>query len=616
MALTLCLAAVPALAPLTAPPQTHDVVFDHLGTTASVEKVFDATTKRMRLVSTTPGVSTGADLWALERANRSRYERLHGRLMEDLATKLEAAAPDDEFDVLVVVQHEELLPFDKTRFTFEEMEVLARDASIRPRLPRPYASVDDLRARYGLAPLPSARMPDDADDLTLRCRASEETLRAMAFDPDVASIEELFEPEPVTDISWDLLILSAFQGDYSMDSRGLGTHNATFESGLSDDFLVCEGIWPRPPELDAGGTPHSELTFHLMRETARRSAQFHRRSWNYSSISSQKWIIANRIEVLSQSTTSTTSPLSYLARVMDHFVFRVPRPLFCNPTANDGWAEVPDWGAYNGLSVGNVRHTSFLTYEMPTGPHGECTQARNPEPRYSTARDREMPYLVAPGYTPIAGALIGDCVEYAWCGTSFSAPIVNGICANVISANDQRLKFNPESVRAIVMLTAKNVHADGWNEQVDGLDGTGVISGTDAEFFARTCGDAVPDGPALVSGLDLRSLYWNEYQPIVYNVQVPEVRPEGQHLRVLLTWNSLASTASLQNDLSDLDLLSSSKRRSTSWESNVEVLDVPRDELAAGSIFRAIVDPLILRIPPGRFTYYSIAWTWVDDHAE
>jgi hypothetical protein len=76
------------------------------------------------------------------------------------------------------------------------------------------------------------------------------------------------------------------------------------------------------------------------------------------------------------------------------------------------------------------------------------------------------------------------------------------------------------------------------------------------------------------------------------------------------------------NALSDLDLTVQSNvgtQTSSSWDSNVEVVDVAAGNLTAGGSYYIDISPYANRIPASgsrtNFFYYAIAWGWVKDHA-
>jgi hypothetical protein len=189
-----------------------------------------------------------------------------------------------------------------------------------------------------------------------------------------------------------------------------------------------------------------------------------------------------------------------------------------------------NWQGYNAMSVGNVRHTNLNHYEFPNDvatdvcqTAGGCTQTRNPAQLWGvpdligpltvsgvqiynhSSGDREMPYIVAPGTTPSPTESMFDqsptCLDGPlWCGTSYSAPILNGIAADVISA-DSRMVGRPHKVWAALMVTAQNVDGEYWDRWTDGKDGAGVVSGASAVTFAANHSEPGPNSTAVRDGL-------------------------------------------------------------------------------------------------------------------
>jgi hypothetical protein len=129
-----------------------------------------------------------------------------------------------------------------------------------------------------------------------------------------------------------------------------------------------------------------------------------------------------------------------------------------------------------------------------------------------------------------------------------------------------------------------------------------------------------------VDGIGASSISASDFaspnSPIVYKIRIPNPKPSGKHLRVVLTWDSNPLLNSAANELSDLDLLVTSGSggiASQSNNSNVEMVDVPITTFAAGSTVDARITKWLNRIPSGgraNFFYYSIGWTWVKDHAD
>jgi hypothetical protein len=417
---------------------------------------------------------------------------------------------------------------------------------------------------------------------------------------------------------------------------------ATFETGLTSGFLSCIGVTPVGWDANVSNVPwdiiHANATFRSMVAAAPSASFYHRRSVYYSGDNDQNFIVNNSIQTVSMSISrggqspNRSTYSEFL--IMDDFAYRYPYPVFVNPAGNSGYAYEVNWQCYNAISAGNVRHTNNSTYEM-----ADCTQTKNPPPVYggcisgtdpNCAGDREMPYLVVPGIPSSGSDFAHTCVDNGGgsgtlaCGTSWSAPIGNGLAADVISA-DSRLVGWPEKVRATLMLTAQNVDGGNWSSNTDGRDGAGVVSGSAAVAFAQGHASVSPGNTATDKGMGAGSLYavdfGGAYKRFYY--LVPNPQPSGKHLRVVLTWDSNPIVGGTTNALSDVDLIvqkNGGTQGSYSWDGNVEVVDLAASDVTAGSSYYIDVAPAINRIPTSgartSFFYYSIAWAWVKDHAD
>ena len=364
-------------------------------------------------------------------------------------------------------------------------------------------------------------------------------------------------------------------------------------------------------------------------------------------------------------------PTDFENRIVDHFAYRYPYTTFVNPAGNIGYcADNMNWLCYNAINVGNVRHENQTHYVM-MGLNTPClrnppiggdpfTVARNPlslrghripfAVNCSTAcamtnyfrSDRELPHVVSPGYHAFdACGYTTNCLQLinagAAHGTSLSAPIANGIAACILSMRNWVLKPWPEATRAVLILTAQNVYGTYWRPDVDGIDGNGVISGTDAVNFMQNAliafqPNTVACSTAVISGTINENPNGPAYWCIPFQVKIPSVKPAGKHLRVLLTWDSSPTISQLvfSNELADLDLYIpgypnpyTNNQNWGSWESNVEVADIASSRLTPGSTVSPNIWVWKFSVPSTAynrasgvgFIHYSIAWGWVKDHA-
>lgn len=385
-----------------------------------------------------------------------------------------------------------------------------------------------------------------------------------------------------------------------------------------------------PAQLEAGGTDHSHQTFRLLMATAPAANLWHFNSRSY--YDRRNDIIANQIQTMSMSIGNFSGETDDDMRFMDDMAYRWPYPVFCNPASNYGYNLVSNWLCYNAINVGNVRHTNQTHWEL-----AGCTQTTNPpalygqSTQYPPINDRELPMLVAPGISSDINNLNEkeSCTgSTGWCGTSWSAPIVNGLAADVIAA-DSRMSGWPEKVRAALLLTAQNVDGGYWGEKnagwiIDGRDGAGVVHGANAVAFAKGHTSVGRDGTPAVDGLDANALAasdFNDPNPVIYKIKIPNPKPSGKHLRVVLTWDSNPTpvgSATSENQVSDLDLVVSGGVSSHSWNSNVEMVDFDNFDFSPGQTIDASIYKQVNRIPAtsrAQFFYYAIGWTWVQDHA-
>ncbi|MDB5047532.1 MAG: hypothetical protein JWO30_603 [Fibrobacteres bacterium] len=597
------------------------------GRVIKAKKVLNSVTGRMEAQVILEGSPSSLSLDALAESETAIVHAQRGPFSEELAEKIPGMGQQSRAQVIVHLKYPPISYPDKTVASTEEL----RASSIAAAALAPISSLESLFQRHGILGMETRGNSVAEGELT---RSQLESLKQ---DPDVAAMDLIHEE---TRMSPDLLTLnsSAYNPGGVPSGAGSGVHAATFETGLTSGFLSCIGVTPVAYDAnvssDAWEIRHANGVFRCLIATAPSASFYHRLSVTYDGSNDVNYLINNGIQTVNMSLTrGGTSPYHATNSeflVMDDFAYRYPYPVYVNGSGNAGYSYEVNWQGYNGISVGDVRHTNNSTYEL-----ADCTQTKNPPPVYGScisgsgancAGDREMPHVVVPG-TPYTGTdFASTCLAGSGtvaCGTSWSAGVGNGIAADVIAA-DSRLAGWPEKVRATMILTAQNVDGGDWTSGTDGRDGSGVVSGSEAVSFAQNHTTVAVSGSAVEKGMMAASMYAADFSAgnKRFNYLVPNPKPSGKHLRAVLTWDSNPVVGGSINALSDLDLIvqyNGSTRYSSSWDNNVEVVDIAASELTAGSSYYIDVAPYSNRIPASgsrtNYFYYAIAWTWVKDHA-
>lgn len=600
------------------------------GVSVVVEKSYDPVTFVPRLSSNSPYIQSGDDLVKLEQQEDIQRNKKYGAIVDDaLVKKYKALKAGEKINVVVALKEPEGIEYlDKTKNSSKALEVQALSlASIQP-----VVGIPEFLQRHGL------KIKKLRSKRSFQVEVTPTELEKLQFDENVASVDEWVPSQPVAFPNPQLgtLARSAYWHANVIipASAGQGINAATYESGIDPTVMACWGGL-NGAQIDQNIQPwphweHSQQTFRCLMNAAPGANLFHRLSGTFDGVGDDTYIINNNIRSVSMSYANPGVDTKNEFRVMDDFAYRSPFPVFNNPTANAGYSMQSDWQCFNALSVGNVRHTNQNHWELvdTTNAAGGCTQTTNPVAKYGSARDREMPMIVAPGITPSTTYNMDEtCVSNSaiYCGTSYSAPTTSGISTDVIAA-DSRIIGWPEKVRVVLLATAQNVDRGYWSASSDGRDGAGVIHGAGAIAFAQGHTLVYPNNSAVVDGIGASSISASDFaspnSPIVYKIQIPNPKPSGKHLRVVLTWDSNPVLNSATNALSDLDLLvtsGSGGMASQSSNSNVEMVDIPSTMFTAGSIVDARITKWVNRIPSGgraSFFYYSIGWTWVKDHAD
>ncbi len=550
-----------------------------------------------------------------------------GKLSRELSRNILSMNSSETKRVKIILRYPPIAYPDKTKGNSASLAAASWSAANLA----PVAEMGDIAARHGLGLLNTS---GSGNGIVFATKAQ---LLELQGDGDIAAVEESNDefsasPELTT------LAPSAYNPGPVPSGAGYNVNAATFEFGLSQGFLNCIGVtpvlWDAYTTSNLTDQRHSEAVFRCLAAAAPSANFYHRRSLVFDGTSDVNYLLNNSIQTVSISQTrGGTSPYRSTYSeflTMDDFAYRSPYPVFVTPSANAGYQYECNWQGYNGISVGNVRHTDNSTFEF-----ADCTQTKNPPPVYGScisgsgadcAGDREMPIVVAPGIPYTGTTFATTCLDGQGglnCGTSFSAPIANGIAADLLAA-DSRMSAWPEKVRAAMVLTAQNVDGGDWSYATDGRDGSGTVSGSEGVSFAQNHTSVSPGNSAVEKGMGASSMYASDFSGANkrFYVAAPNPLPSGKHLRVVLTWDSNPVVGGGVNALSDLDLIvqtNSGTSGSYSWDGNVEVVDVSNGSLTSGSTYWVDVDPVINRIPTSGsrtdYFYWSIAWEWVADHA-
>ncbi len=590
-------------------------------------KALDPATGRVQVRVYEDGAESATSIAQLEMREAAVRASRKGALSDELMAALPNLSANDKVRVSIHLKFPPIYYPDKTQVDLEGSRAASLAAATLP----PIVGMPAIQQRYGLFGL-AYRGKHVAEGMLTRAQ-----IESLKSDRDIAVVDVLSEENP-TWLEFSTLSASAYNPAPVPSTVGSGVRAATFETGLSSSFLSCIGISPAAWDANPNAIPdylrHSNSSFQCLARTAPSATLYHRSSVTYDGTGDIDYLVNNGIQTVSLSfgrggTTPDHSTLSEFL-VMDDFAFRYPYPVFVTPSGNAGYANEVNWQCYNAISVGNVRHTNNSAYELAA-----CTQTKNPPPIYGScisgtgancAGDREMPYVVVPGIPYTGTTFQPACLEGFTmnCGTSWSAPIGNGLAADIIAA-DSRMVSWPEKVRATMILTAHNVDGGNWSSNTDGRDGSGTVSGADAVAFAQGHTSVSPGNSAVAKGIGSGSIYASDFSngSKRFNYYVPNPKPSGKHLRAVVTWDSNPIVGGAVNALSDLDLTvqrNGGTQGSYSWDGNVEVVDIAASDLSAGGTYYIDVAPVINRIPASgsraNYLYYALAWGWVKDHAD
>jgi hypothetical protein len=617
------------------------------GHVARYQKSEDA---RFAIASNSPLIRSWRDLVRLEKAEREAVRKKYGTLGKTFNARVNALRDKDSLDVVIELEADHPGHVNGVTATLEERIQNARAwAKSRSRV----APSDFLRQRG----LTEARVGQDKSSRRLAmAKASKAQLLELKDAPGVVSVRERKKPAvatipgaaPTTHL--DLIASAQNPAGSMVEYDGLAV--ATLESGLGNTYVYRLPGNMKPVAYEVGSwspypgglSPHSEGTYHLLAAAATGHDKYHFNRWYFWEI--QDSIVDHQISSLSSSWAwAWDDPTNEDSRAIDLLAITYPYSLISIPTGNLGGTYSSVAQTYNSLAVGNVQHYDLSHYQMdmeyvrwdsvlgfvPVFVPG--TQWKNPNARYGSTNDWELPSLVAPGFTPdpywgvtLEGVWFSNGVDWSPPGgSSLSSPITAAMGAHVMAAYPQGTSVRTPFAKAILLLTAQNVDSGYWAPGVqDSRDGAGTISGANAVHFADNAVTVFPNNDPEVSAIG--SGYMTEYDfdhwnTVTHQYKVPSTIPSGKHLRVVLTWTSSPGYNVAENEISDLSLdvqTNSGWKTSDTWNSNTEIIDVSNSELTPNGTYSIGINPKIHRMASDGtdYLYYAIAWTWVKDHAD
>lgn len=602
-----------------------------------VRKSVDPRTGRCRILSDDPRVASYEDVHRLLAAERSAQRGLYGAMDLSARQLYERIGDNEPVRVQIWVKGESIRYLSRFRATAEQM----RQQSLELLRREPNERVRGIVAQHDLSPVHRS-----AGDF-LECTVTRTRMRALAFDSSVVCIAALPEVKPCGNI----VLFSALADGalnpaaHPADKGGAGLHVAVVEDGEQ---------W------------HIDQVKMCLRNAAPNAMLFHKESRFYDLMNTEAWLVDNNIVTTSLSISrdpATVTAASTEFTLMDDFAYRWPCPLFCTPAGNvpigyTSWTAEVNWQSYGALCVGSVKHWQQQAYVFD-----EFTATRNPEPIWGSCPggdsacggDRELPELLVPGSHPYAPPGEDDS-PYQWAeridslycsaesnpdstyvcstyfvnlwqgqGTSYSAPIANGMAARLISSNPSLFQNKPDCIKMALLLTAHNVEGGYWDAAEDGRDGAGVISAYDAVAYGQTCTDLtrMDTLPPVKTGFYTAEAD-STLEDMTFQVRMPDTLPDDRHFRAVVVWTSNPDRANHVNALSDLDLGgfvddNGDTYGSHSLDASVEMFDVPRSRVTAGKEYSFTLYARDIRIPQGArtdFFYLTVGWAWVRDHAD
>lgn len=383
------------------------------------KKIFDKETRKLKFASNTDQIKTIKDLDSFINIENEAITKKYGALSKELRDKFDDMDEKGTIKVYVSMQMPPIEYLDKTKHTEEELKKQSLEIAVM----EPVSSIETLIKKHDLQKIKKH------NKFTFEFEATKNDLKKLMFDESVAVVGEVVKKKPCSTWSFYSLAQSAanpfslMQTDPSGPFYGYGVRAATLERGVRSDQVTYRNSNPYPyvpdahinpanMEINDGPDPdgyllHSNQCFSCLYYAASRANFYHIRLTNddwFDNAVVQK-IISREIQTASISLANYNNANDWENLRIDKLAYIYPFPVFCMPVGNDHLF-VAGWNCYNAISVGNIQHSNLTNWRMPDQNDQEWCSWQNPEPLYGgpllngVSGDREMPYIVSPGYLP------------------------------------------------------------------------------------------------------------------------------------------------------------------------------------------------------------------------
>lgn len=315
-----------------------------------------------------------------------------------------------------------------------------------------------------------------------------------------------------------------------------------------------------------------------------------------------EWLLSQGVHVINMSAYLPEASQGYYQnpeRWVDHIAIN-HSVHFVNSSGNTGWNVTAPGMAYNIITVGSIDDCNTQNELSDDELAEDSSYDEHPDP-ITGARPTNKPDLVAPGVDIYTAAYVDD-EEYSNSGTSFSAPHVTGVIAQLCQ-RQLALRTLQAGVKAILTASVSHsVHAYTPSDEKYDQYGAGVVN-------ARAAMETVNAYRMMVGTFPANSLA-NAERTYTFTASA------GQRVRVSLTWQKYAAIPSgtvhtnydpIDYALADLDLYVFHPEEADATSSytiynNTEIVDFVAP--TAGTYQILVVN----RLATEQVVNYGVAW--------